>query len=316
MRIIDRVLDAPEIEVLTDSTGRRHFVDGPSSKADAIRDCTLRYALDPEASRQCGDLFLKGETLPRLDDPLVRMPATRFWMEVFADNCPRAGVLQSGRVALLVETDDTARKGIITLFSEQSSGDIRLFPGVVEFDLDSELIKPPGCSNVCKMRHRDLDRISPVLRHALLHLNEDWDPFAKACIDRTYGEYISFIAESLWFTLPLVLAFAAMLNSGTVLDKRLTDLTRLNAARMKRGRRPLLEHTEVSLRLDAKSQPGEQRRAGGGRESPRMHLVRGHPVHRASKTFWRASHFRGDAATPPVTRNVNVSWGPRGKISN
>lgn len=311
MRIVDRVLNGLLREELTDSTGRKHIVRGPAAKADEIRACAVRYALDPEASRQCADLFLKGDALPQLDDPLVRMPAGCFWMEIYSGQDGDGSRASVGRLALLVETDDSSRRGTITLFSEQSSGDIRLFPGTIEFDLDHALAKPAGAANTYRLRHRDLDLVSPILQHTLLHIDEAWRPFAEACTDRTYPEFVSFVAESLWYTFPLLVAFSAMLNSGMVLDTRPTDLARLNSARAKRGRGPLLEHVDVSLRLGLRSPAGETRTTGGTKASPRLHFVRGHTVKRASKTFWRSAHFRGDANAPLLTRNVNVTWGGR-----
>ena len=308
MRLVDRVLNGPADEELSDSNGRKHIVRGPAAKAEAVRACAVRYALDQEASRQCADLFLKGEALPQLDDPLVRMPATCFWMEIWSSPESEAGRGPPGRMALLAETDETSRRGTITLFSEQSAGDVRLLPGTVEFDLDHPLAKPAGAVNTYRLRHRDLDLVSPILEHTLLHIDEAWIPFARASIDRTYAEFLSFIAESLWFTFPLLVAFSAMLNSGVVLDTRPTDLARLNGARAKRGRRPLLEHIDVSLRLGIRREAGGQRDGGSAKASPRLHFVRGHTVKRASKTFWRSAHFRGDANAPLLTRTVNVSW--------
>jgi hypothetical protein len=92
------------------------------------------------------------------------------------------------------------------------------------------------------------------------------------------------------------------------LPRRPLMLERLNQARLKAGRAPLLEHTEVSAPLLP------EYRASGGRggpehvrRGPRLHHVRGHLVRRGSQLFWRVPHLRGSAHAG-VVRTRTVTW--------
>jgi len=65
-------------------------------------------------------------------------------------------------------------------------------------------------------------------------------------------------------------------------------------------------HVEVRLVL------GEEPRYAGSaaahhRTPPRLHFVRGHMVHRSGKTFWRASHLRGDTSKAVLQKTVRVT---------
>jgi hypothetical protein len=110
--------------------------------------------------------------------------------------------------------------------------------------------------------------------------------------------------------MPLVLAFALLLGAHNATRARRVDCQRLNRRRQQRNKRPLLEHLEVSCRIDL--DPADVRTAGvgSGRRAPRLHHVRGHLVRRADEIYWRKTHVRGRLTLGQVrSRTVKLSFG-------
>ena len=93
--------------------------------------------------------------------------------------------------------------------------------------------------------------------------------------------------------------FLAMLNSRNCIDREPVDYSRLNKARHKRGKRPLLNYTKTKIVL-SRSQARTAHARGIEREAARQHLVRGHFKIRINKrtgqggVFWWTSFLRGD----------------------
>ena len=106
---------------------------------------------------------------------------------------------------------------------------------------------------------------------------------------------------------PMMLAFLLLLASRTGLPQRQPELERLNQARRKRGRAPLLDHIEVRAPLLPKYGPNYPSAINHTRRKPRLHHVRGHLVRRGSNLFWRVPHLRGSARSG-VVRTRTVLW--------
>jgi hypothetical protein len=112
----------------------------------------------------------------------------------------------------------------------------------------------------------------------------------------------------------MLLAFVLLLATRTGLPQSRSDFDRLNRARLKTGKKPLLDHIEVRAPLlpEYFSQPPAERR--GTRFGPRLHHVRGHLVRRGSQLFWRVPHLRGSARAGFVrTRTVVWTLGGSGR---
>ncbi|WP_156681029.1 hypothetical protein [Sphingomonas profundi] len=265
--------------------------------------------LDPAASQQCCDLIRTQPDLFEPDNPLLRMPADRFWLEWFEEPDPTAppGTLTNTRMAVLVEASASGRQAALTRFSEDSAGNVDLAPGTLSFDLDHLAVVPKGSESSFRLRHGELPHVTALLRHATLHMDPAWTAAFQRCTRAEYQTFVAKAAAAMWFVMPFTLAFAALLNSRTVLREQHTDLDRLNSARVKRGRVPLMDHIEVGLRLGERLMPARRNATGSTRSTPRLHFVRGHSVNRAGKTFWRAAHFRGNGDMPIVSKTVNVS---------
>jgi hypothetical protein len=109
-------------------------------------------------------------------------------------------------------------------------------------------------------------------------------------------------------SVPVLLAFFLLLMTRDGLPQRATQLARLNAARLARGRMPLAEHIEVSAPLLAPYRESQiERVAAGTRRHPRLHHVRGHLVRRNDRLIWRVPHLRGKSETG-IIKSRTVEW--------
>lgn len=293
MRLIDRPLEPlPDVNGSTES---RTIRERPSH-------ASVRYVLDPAASYACGDLVRNGEGLFEPDNCLFRMPADTFWLECFTERDGDASA-PNRRVGYLVRSGSTGRRGTITPFTETADGRTRQLPGQIWFDLDAPIVSEKG---MYALRHPQLDHVAGLLTHCVLV--PDQESLSKMRVSAgSNSTPLGALAEGTWFALPLMFAFVALLNSPQVVDTRPSDLERLNRARARRGRPPLLDHVEVRLALGDSARSGN---AGtNGRMTPRLHFVRGHVVRRSGKTFWRQPHLRGDSQKALVFRTVRVTAG-------
>lgn len=96
-----------------------------------------------------------------------------------------------------------------------------------------------------------------------------------------------------------------LLNSRNATEATQVDLSaKLNKARLRSGKPPLLDHTTIRIKLSR----AMTARAGSGtqREATRFHVVRGHPKIRKSGVFWWSDHGRGDPARGSVDQTYRV----------
>jgi hypothetical protein len=87
-----------------------------------------------------------------------------------------------------------------------------------------------------------------------------------------------------------------LLNSRNAIDHEPVDLTRLNRARHKRGKRPIFQHRITRLQL-SKARERAALAQGLSRAEARAHLVRGHFKVRATGVFWWSPFARGHHGT-------------------
>jgi hypothetical protein len=304
MRLIDRVVSSPPEVGLPDEYGRNHQLPGVGSKADRIRQCQLRFILDEAASRECMNLVVHpNDGLLDPENDLLRLPATQFWVEWLGmknfDGHPKVGAL--------VEASDDGLSGSITGYWEDELGRAVTIGSVVSFDLSRWNRGGNRRTSDSRLRHGVYHHLDDLLERARIEVDPAWSCYFRIRSSHSYRESVRALADQSWYCLPFITAFAAMLNSRDVLEQRPSQLERLNAARLRRGRQPLLDHIEVGLKLGRSGAIGDGGGASHLRNRPRLHHVRGHFVHRSGKTFWRSSHLRGDAGRPIPTKTVMVS---------
>jgi len=262
-----------------------------------------RYVLDEHAAGACTELIRSADGLFDPASELLRLPSESFWLEMRQEASSAGERPDGGRIGVLVQAERNGRSGFIRHFASKPNGVCEEYPVWTEFDFDH----PPQLSDRSfRLAHGELDHLAGLLDHAVVHLDRHWasSPTASGAAEGCSPQQI--FAEAVWFDLPLISAFAALLNSPDIVATRKSDLHRLNRARARRSRPPLLDHLEVRLVL------GEEPRYGGAtahahRTPPRLHFVRGHMVHRSGKTFWRASHLRGDTTKAVLQKTVKVT---------
>ena len=308
MRIIDRLVGDPVFQAHLERSGRIRRVEASDNVRRLLSDCHLRFVVDKGASQQCADLMRAQPEIFDVDSHLLRLPAENCWIEFYEDGDPGPGS-ESGsscRHGILAETDRSGRRGTLRSFLEQSDGSIIQVPGAVDFDLDAGMVPDQASEVAFRMRNASLPGLDTVLGNALFRPDPTWHHYYQrmGAEDRTH--FLNAQVEHSWYALPYALCFSALLNTKSVLRERPSDLDRLNRARARRGRHALLDHVEVSLQLGAHYERNTDGGSGSVRRTPRLHVVRGHPVQRAGKTFWRATHIRGEGEQIGGSRTVSV----------
>jgi hypothetical protein len=307
VRLIDQLVQSPVSQILCDDRGNRFALDAPAGTIARAERAPLRYVIDDRASRQCCDLIRGPSAADLLDpeNPLLRLPEGTTWMEWREEPEPlHPGDRLSLRVSVLAEVEPGGRRGRLCGFFENSDSTLAMFPGHLDFDLDADRCDR---DNAMIMRQQDLPALNALLRRADLGIDMRWRSFCRSRgID--LREVLASQANYFWYLFPFIFSFAALLNTPGVMHEQPAELARINRARMKGGKRPLMDHIEVSMVLGERraSEEGAGESGAGERQPPRLHFVRGHPVNRGGKTFWRTSHFRGDFDQPILSRTVRV----------
>lgn len=304
VRLLDQVVRSPAFIKARDAAGVTRHLTSVGAKASSLDRCSLRYILDEDVAEQCRELIRRDNGLLDPDNELLRIPGELFWVEWPAETSDGSACRSS--LAALVEASPSGRSGTVTGFFE-SKGQADLLILTTEFDLDHPMESPAGSRDSLRLAHAELRHLNKLFDHSRLTFDPTWRPFLEARGAAGFQTAVRELSGSSWFNLPMVLAFAALVNSGEVLDERRSELTRLNVARAKRGQPPLLEHVQVQMRLGSRGSGASGAGSSSGRSSPRLHYVRGHLVRRGGATFWRAPHMRGDHHSPILSKTVLVT---------
>jgi hypothetical protein len=269
----------------------------------SMQSANPRYVLDEHAAGACTELIRSADGLFDPSSELLRLPSESFWLEMRQEASSAREIPDGSRIGVLVQAEPNGRSGFIRHFASKPNGVCQEYPVWTEFDFD----QPPELSERSfRLAHGEFDHLSSLLDHAVVHLDRHWASSPAVGGAGEAGNPQQLFAEAVWFDLPLISAFAALLNSPDIVAIRKSELHRLNRARARRSRPPLLDHIEVRLVL------GEEHRNAASssahhRTPPRLHFVRGHMVRRSGKTFWRASHLRGDTSKAVLRKTVRVT---------
>jgi hypothetical protein len=292
---------------------------------DAVRHCPLRYVLADELARCATQMaFSDGDRLTSCLD-LIHVPAQSLWIE-WIDATVRSE-FPTLDVNIFPGSDGAQRAGaLLTASSNGRAGEIRTFwstraelayvsPVVVRFNLDgarddsvsTDPVNGSGWATVTALVESGLEEF---LEHLRFYFDEEWAAYYRdRCKSREMRDAV--LRSNLLtcaFDPPMLFAFLLMLSARGALPQRIIAVDKLNRARQRAGKPPLLEHIEVSAPLysSTASMPGMR---GLERRSPRLHHVRGHMVRRGAAVFWRVPHLRGSARLGQVrTRTVELSF--------
>jgi hypothetical protein len=301
---------------------------GAEGFGDAIRQCPLRYVLSDELVRCATQLaYAEGDRLCGCLD-LIHVPAQELWVEW--SERPRLQALQeipllavtlngtaiAKKSGVLVRAASNCRSGTIRKFWSTQDERVVLSPMITWFDLDDSFraLRPPAPTawqGSAYLYMREEPAIDEILGHLRFRLDERWAQYYRErCLDTALKEQV--LRANLGhcsFDAPMLLAFSLLLGARDLLPRQAIDHARLNRARRKSGKPPLLEHIEVAAPIGQHSLPAHAATSASGRLSPRLHHVRGHLVRRDSTVFWRSPHIRGSGRLGRIqTRTVEISY--------
>lgn len=309
--------------VVNDRTGERTHLHGAAEAAADIRECPIRYVLSDDLTTLCTDLaYSKGARVFGCMD-LLRIPAASLWVEwshhPWAMRMTDYGFdiqrnqPSDGRFGVLIQALNEGRSGVMRSFWSFSQQQTEVFASAVvsRFRLDGPLHDcAPGRAPQIRVRDADTDPDNILSQSFQFSFEESWARYYEHATANSElrSEALRVATGTVAPAVPFLLAFLLLLLSRDRLPHQRSQLDRLNAARSRSGKHPLLDHIEVHAPLFS-SPPGvsgAERRAHW-RRTPRLHHVRGHLVRRADQLFWRVPHLRGSARRGTI-KSRTVTW--------
>jgi hypothetical protein len=307
------------------NSGRATVLNNTSHFADRVATCPVRYVLHDDLTALCADLaYSKGARTFDCAD-LIHVPAERLWIEWC--NAPWQNAIERygfplidggsqliGRRGALINSSPDGRRGLLrTFWNNPIDQDVLASNVEAYFDLDTL----PGEEPESPDRRVDAVAVTDPAVHGddvlgrcfRFRYEQSWSEYYRR------AEMTDAPSLALWrkclgtiaLDVPMMLAFLLLLASRTGLPQRQPELARLNHARRKRGRAPLLDHIEVRAPLLPEYGPNYRSPNNHTRRGPRLHHVRGHLVRRGSNLFWRVPHLRGSTRSG-VVRTRTVLW--------
>src|SRR5580704_10526920 len=332
MRLLDSVArcHTPLVGLSSGKTHAQVPLAGPSRYAAQIAACPLRFVLGDDLTRASADLaFADGARLVGCLD-LLRMPAPHFWIE-WNDEVHKR-VIHETRSAAEFDSAATGRKVGILLrasasglsavgrtFWADAAGDepaaVTLSPLETHFALRGEFADANDAPDILSggfldATHGGNAATASLLDYVRFRFEASWAGYYReAAANADFKRrLINDSIDSIAWDAPFVLAFLLLLSAKDA--TRLVPVSRaaVNRKRLANGRAPLLDHIEVNASLDAVS-TAESAGESIGRQSPRLHHVRGHLVRRENRVFWRVPHLRGSGARGAVrSRTVCLAF--------
>jgi hypothetical protein len=333
MRLLDRVAGCygPLRLVLNHMPSTLFEVTGPGAFASRIGNCPLRYVLDDDLTRASAELaFADGARLVGCLD-LLRVPAPQLWVEwndevhkrvIYDTNASASydSAASGRRVGVFLQgSADGLRATARTFWADaaaEESGDVTMSPLETHIDLRGQHPYPADVAGVLAGGYAALmdpedSAMSSLLDQMRFRFDDRWAAYYRAAATdpaaqrHVVHESVAAVARDI----PMLLGFFLLLSAKDATRSIPVTRTAINRKRLARGRTPLLDHIEVRASLDAMRESGSSGTELGGRQSPRLHHVRGHLVRRDNSVFWRTPHLRGSASRGMVrSRTVCLSF--------
>ncbi len=296
--------------------------------ADAVRTCPLRLVLADDLTHCTTQLaYAEGERLSGCLD-LIHVPSQQLWLEWLEATrqstlleeipvCASTSCSNIRRTGVLIASDPAGRAGTMRTFWSTQHDQVYSAALLTDFDLD-RVIRPAldidavfsgAAVGVVMPGEAALDEL---LSHVCFRLDPAWAHYYRAA-DLTKSQQMRILRDVLGstaFDMPMLLALFLLFAAKDGLQRRATDLERLNHARRRSGKCALLEHIEVRAPIAMGYQrPASVAADDNRRRGPRLHHVRGHIARRGDKVFWRVPHLRGNARLGVVrSRTVQLSF--------
>ena len=327
MRLADRIAQCRTPFIVQNTIdGTLTRLSGAAAFANEIFACPTRYVLCDDLTRLCAALaYSKGTTTLACAD-LLHVPAERVWIEwcdaPWLAELSRYGfnvdanLSVGGRRGALIQSCATGRRGLVRSFWATGNTDMDVLASSMEayFDFDTpegEAPAAPDASNRPSIGVFDhgVGEADILRRCFRFRYERSWaeyyDQAALSPIQR--AAVARHALGTIAIEIPVMLTFLLLLSTRPGLPRRPLMLERLNRARSKSGKTPLLAHMEVFAPLIPEYRPPGTTSPGLERRPPRLHHVRGHLVRRGSQLFWRVPHLRGSGRAG-VVRTRTVTW--------
>jgi len=309
MRLLDEVAQSAGPLVIDLPGGRSFDLPGAGASATALAECPLRYVLDDEVYVQCMHVVTQWPDLLDPGDALLRLPVDRLWLEWTE---PAAAIFpgeKPQRCGVFVTSEPGGRRGRVESFWRHPEYGVERAQVCIEFDLDHPIEHRQDGRAFFPVPQEEC--LVPALHgHAVLRVYDEWLAYFRATRDgiRKLGAIVDGCARQVRSDLPIILAFCRLLRARAT-DEKCVERAALNRVRARRGHAVLLDHVEVGMRIGGGAGGGEPS-GQRTRAAARLHLVRGHLVHRNGALFWRSAHMRGALTRQPVrSRTVRVAMG-------
>jgi hypothetical protein len=327
MRLADRIAQCRTPFIVQNTKdGSVTQLSGAAAFAREIGGCATRFVLSDELTRLCTALaYSKGAGALACAD-LLHVPAERVWVEwteapwrnelaLYGFKNP-AGAGRLGRRGVFIQSTPQGRHGLLRTFWAMGESELDVLSSSMEayFDFDTREGEDPEVfdrqqrSSICVSDHALGD--ADILRRCFrFRFERSWqDYYERARLTSVQAAALSHHAlGTIAIDIPVLLAFFLLLAARPGLPRRPLMLERLNRARARSGKAPLLEQIEVFSPLPPEYTSACTSGSGAPRQPRRLHHVRGHLVRRGSKLFWRVPHLRGNARAGSI-RTRTVTW--------
>jgi hypothetical protein len=332
MRLLDRVArcHAP-LRLALECTPTVPFeVTGPGHYASRIADCPLRFVLDDDLTRASAELaFADGARLAGCLD-LLRMPAPYLWVE-WNDAVHKRVIYETGtvseydtaasgrRVGVLLQGTTDGHRAVARTFwvdAADEFAEVSLSPLETHIDLrgapaPAADLRAALAGGFTTLTDPADSAMSSLLDHVRFRFDEPWAAYyrAAATTPKELRQVVHSCLAAVARDVPLLLAFFLLLSAKDATRSLTVSRAVLNRKRIAHGRAPLLDHIEVRASLGAVPETDSSVTETSGRQTPRLHHVRGHLVRRDDRVFWRTPHLRGSGLRGMVrSRTVCLSF--------
>jgi hypothetical protein len=327
MRLADRIAQCRTPFIVQNMTdGTVVPLSGAATFANEILACPTRYVLCDDLTRLCAALaYSKGTSTLACAD-LLHVPAERVWLEwceaPWLAELVRYGFktdeqsIAAGRRGALIYSSATGRRGLIRAFWVNGDSELDVLASSMEayFDFDTADGEAPAAPDGANrpsigVFDRGVGEADILRRCFRFRYERTWDEYyAKSALAPEQRDAVARHAlGTIAIEIPLLLTFFLLLATRPGLPRRPIILERINRARSRSGKAPLLAHMEVFAPLIPEYRPACSTSSGAERRPPRLHHVRGHLVRRGSQLFWRVPHLRGSCRAG-VVRTRTVTW--------
>lgn len=333
MRLLDRIAACQmPLRLALDHSPEVPFeVTGASAFASQIAACPLRFVLGDDLTRACAELaFADGGQLADCLD-LLRIPAPLMWVEwsdevhqkVIHDTRSATDLDAASpgrRVGVLLRASSDGRRALARTFWVDAAAadlsDVTLSPLETHIDLHGEFGEPSDVGGIFQGGFAGItDPANPamasLLDHVRFRFDDAWGAYYRAAATDPEAQrpVVHATLAAVARDVPLLLAFFLLLSAKDATRSIPISRFAINRKRQGRGHWALLDHVEVRASLDSVHEPDLQPGDIEGRQSPRLHHVRGHLVRRDNRVFWRTPHLRGSAVRGMVrSRTVCLSF--------